>query len=103
MPALLAMVAIIALAVFGMSFIILFRAWVISLVWNWYIASGFGVDEISVVTSLGISVLVALVTYRTDLFKDDFPGKKSSTDIIWESLSANLWFLFIAWVGTFFI
>ena len=45
-------------------FLILWRAFVMTLLWSWFFVPTFGVDELSMPVAFGISLLVSLMTYQ---------------------------------------
>lgn len=49
----------------------LFRGWVISLLWGWYVSDTFGLERLTVVQAVGLGILVFMFTARRDPDDDD--------------------------------
>lgn len=84
----------------------IFHGFVFSKIWQWFIVSTFGVSPVSVVQSMGIALLVALVTTRiTNPSKET--KKEDSTDEWVKSISISLSFsalvLLSGWITQMFL
>lgn len=77
---------------------ILLRAWVITMLWEWYIVPGFGAQPLRMSIAFGLSALVAMMT-------PSFHGKDDRTMAVKLSMPffGPLMSLLIGWIGSFFV
>lgn len=78
--------------------LIILRAWVMSVVWGWYVVPAFGVAPLRVVYAFGLSLLATEIIGR----------RKTTDDRKWyqtltEAIVLPLITLGLAWLGTFFL
>jgi hypothetical protein len=62
---------------------IVWRGYVLSLLWLWFLVPTFGLAALSIPAALGVSLVVSMLTHRTD---------QSPTQ---RDRSSSLWFLFV--------
>lgn len=77
--------------------VVLLRAWVITMLWAWYIVPGFGAAPLRMSIAFGLSVLVAMLAPKSDSEKKSFPV------VVLLSFLNQLIPLLIGWVGSFFV
>lgn len=86
------------------------RAFVFTTIWNWYLPSGLGLPEMTLVTAYGLSVVIGMFTYRLTRNKTgDLDKDASVTEAlvyigkgIFNGLGILAVFLGFAWIGTLF-
>jgi hypothetical protein len=77
---------------------ILLRAWVITIMWNWYVVSAFGVSPLKMAYAFGFSVMIGMFTGRQ-------ANKENNKPWLWlaQLFTDPLMALLLGWIGTFFI
>lgn len=72
------------------------RAWVLAKLWAWYLVPAFGAPILILPVAFGISVITGLLLA---------PVRQEKTELktMWLSLVAPIGFLFVGWLGTFFM
>lgn len=96
-------VGLFAPVIFGATLVmlaplILLRAWVISMLWGWYVVPAFDAAPLRLVFAFGLSLL-ATYLIANSAKKDE---RKLSRILVEATLKA-LFFLLFGWVGTWFI
>jgi hypothetical protein len=84
--------------------LIVARAWVVSTIWNWYLPTGLGVPEMSMLTAFGVSVFVSMFTTTpsTKDLKEDATGAEAAWYLfkMYFKIAVKLAaYLFMAWLG----
>lgn len=74
------------------------RAWVMTVIWGWYVISAFGMTPLRMVYAFGLAMLVHEMTPKYHM-KDDRKWRA----IITAGILGPLGTLAVAWIGTFFI
>lgn len=77
------------------------RAWVLTMLWDWYLVPGFGMAPLRVVYAFGVTLIVGYLLPRP-LRSVDGSAKKPGHDLA-TALLAALFALAMGWVGTLFI
>jgi len=85
--------------IFILILVCVLRAWVIMKLWNWYIAPVFGIPELTVAYSFGVSLLVFYMVYRRARSDEN----ESPLALITSAVMAAGFALLFGWIGTFFI
>lgn len=83
---------------------ILFRAFVLTKIWSWYIVTGFALAPLSMYHAFGLSLVVGFLTFT---YVDNDPdNKKDTLETILGGAILNLFVsalcLFWGWIGTLF-
>lgn len=80
--------------------ILLFRAWVASKLWAWYVVPGFGVPNPGIMVLFGVIVLLNVLRYRVAPVSKDDRGPWASMGVAFLVVTLTL---LIGWVGTLFM
>lgn len=74
------------------------RAWVLSMLWGWYVVPVFGVQPLRMVFAFGIAVIVMEIipSIRED-------NGRPAGELVVRALTSPLVGLALGWLGTFFI
>lgn len=80
-----------------MPFFILAKAFIIMMMWEWYIVAHFGIMSMSMAVAFGSSLLVTYLTHSYR--KDDRP----LGEIVIYSIFFHAFFLLAAYIGSFFV
>lgn len=77
---------------------VLLRAWVITMMWGWYVTPAFGLPPLRLAFAFGLSVFAGM-------FRASYAGKddRKISGIIAGSFVNPLMTLFIGWVGSLFV
>ena len=84
-------------------FLILWRAFVMTLLWSWFFVPTFGVDELSMPVAFGISLLVSLMTYQPPDTKDTRMAVEQVATAITIGVLLPALALLFGWVATLFM
>lgn len=76
---------------------ILFRSWVLTALWGWYIVPAFGLPSLRMVIAFGISVMVA------SFIPSKTKEKRTMGQLIAASFVNPAGSLLFGWVGSFFV
>lgn len=76
----------------------LYRAWVLTLFWGWYIVSSFGLPAMSLLTAYGIVLIVSCFTFKQDATKVALTFEVAISQVV-SSLLATTIFLFYGWAA----
>lgn len=79
--------------------VLLIKAVVITLLWDWYIVAHFNVTELPIAVAFGISLLMSYLTHSPYHGED----KRSIGQKIGTGVAQPAVFLLVGWIGTFFI
>ena len=95
---------LIMFTVSGLALAIVVRGWVLSVMWGWFIAP-LGVPEITIASAIGISLVVALLTNKTD---NSGPTEKRSVQqyievVVTHAFLAPLMTLLFGWLVVQFV
>lgn len=77
----------------------MYRGWVLSLFWSWFIVKPFGAPSIGIAVACGISLLAAMLTHQSNVatknqeFGESVVNAFATTTILWG----------IGWVISWFI
>jgi hypothetical protein len=77
---------------------VLVKAWVVSMLWHWYIVSFFHQPELPLTIAFGISLIISYLIPSRDLDND----KSLSEQILYAAMFPAATLIF-GWLGTFFI
>ena len=82
----------------------IYSGYVLSVMWDWFIVSHFGLKAIPIPIAIGLGLIISFMTKQdTDKESND----KSLTDVLIKGFVMALFkptiFLFLGWVVTFFI
>jgi hypothetical protein len=80
MVELFGIIAIIALVFFGMVIGYLFKAYIISQIWGWYMVPLFGVGALPMIFAMGLLFLIDLINLDIKGMKADTVAEKELTD-----------------------
>lgn len=76
----------------------LWKAYILSLLWKWYLVHKFALPEIGVVQAVGISLVASLLTYQThDCARDKREISETIGVMLSSAFLAPLFVLFIGW------
>ncbi|WP_216838401.1 hypothetical protein [Falsiroseomonas tokyonensis] len=81
-----------------MSPLLILRAWMLTLMWGWYLVPAFGLEPLRLIYAFGILLILGFLRGRPPSQKDE---KFLAAALI--SLLASAAILGMAWIGTFFI
>lgn len=95
---------LIMFTVSGLVLAVVVRGWVLSMLWGWFIAP-LGVPEITIASAIGISLVVALLTNKTD---NSGPTEKRSVQqhievVVTHAFLAPLMTLLFGWLIVQFV
>lgn len=77
----------------------MYRGWVLSLFWAWFIVKPFGAPPIGIAVACGISLLVATLTHQSNVatkqqsFGESLANGFATTTVLW----------FMGWIISWFI
>lgn len=101
----MALLAILAGSLATIILAIVFRAWVLTILWAWFIVP-FGIPALTITTALGISLIVGMFTAHLQTK----PAEKGSKDIptlvgqvASQAFGAPLVILLMGWIVTWFM
>ena len=100
----IAAVILLVLGIIGGGFAAIFvlaalRAWVITVMWGWYLVPGLGLPPITLPVAFGVSLLITYLVRRDEGAKE----KKKAPEIIAEALLMPFMVLLVGWIGTWFM
>lgn len=89
------------------SLIVIFRGFVFSKLWAWFVVSKFGLNSLSIPEAIGISILITLLTYQIsfsdiEIIKND-TGKADFYILKFLSVFMLTSFLICGWILKFFL
>lgn len=76
---------------------VILKAWVITILWGWYIVPAFGLAPLRMVYAFGLALLVSYLTFHYTEDKRGFWAKLGF------GLFSSVMVLLVGWIGTFFI
>lgn len=85
---------------------VIFRAWVLTVLWSWFLVP-LGAIEINITSAIGISLVVSVFTHHLQT-ETNFKGEKRDagevfSKLIGASFGAPLVMLFTGWIVTWFM
>jgi len=84
-------------------FLIIWRAFVLTLLWSWFVVPTFGVDDLSMPVAFGISLVVGMMARQSPCTKDTrTPAEQAGAFIIGGILLPAIALLF-GWIATLFM
>lgn len=78
---------------------VLVKTFVISTLWGWYMVPYFGVEPLPMVVAFGIILLVGYLMMPLMHHED----KRTWQQKLWAAIAVPPLFLFMGWLGTFFM
>lgn len=81
------------------------NAWVLTVIWGWFIVPAFGVTPLAMTTAIGISILAGMLTHQETNTKGE-PGQTYAEVLVGitaKSISESLSVLLIGWITTLFM
>jgi hypothetical protein len=95
--------ALITLAVFGIPAIMalsaIWRGYVLSIIWGWFIVPTFGLPALSIPVAIGLSVVVGMLTSHAT--KTD--GEKNALSAVLIAFFVPVFALLVGWIAKSFI
>lgn len=99
--AFIALLAVLGLLAFVVG-IMLWRAFVLKILWGWFIMPFFGLNELTYPFAIGIALIISFLTQpNTDKIKDEY--KKKGYNALAEAPLAPAFALLIGWIVTWFM
>lgn len=79
---------------------IIARAWVMTVIWGWFVVPAFHMPELTIATALGLTILVGMFTHHLQDKKEE---KADIAQSIIKAFLQPLITLMFAWIVTWFM
>lgn len=74
------------------------RGWVLSIMWNWFVVSTFGLPALSIAAAIGVSLVVGLMTYQYIYTEDDRSDSSKIAAGLGVNIGGPLVVLLMGWI-----
>lgn len=76
----------------------IWRSYVLSILWAWFIVTTFGLPVLNIPTAIGLSCVVSFLTYQHDHTKDERSGVEKCVEGALVLFLHPLLALFVGWI-----
>ena len=90
--------AIILTTIISIPVSVVWSAYVLTILWGWFIVPQFGLEPLTIRFAIGLSLIITYLTYKYDHYEDDRSAQERFYSQLGLAIIKPLFALFFGWI-----